>query len=516
MSMHAVSVLILYNEPRKQGAGFAESDAGVLAEVGAVGAALKRLKLPYRSIGVRDLTSIPMVLGGADEPVVFNLVEGFQHHPEDLNYVPALVRSFGKACTGNDTPGMVLSLDKWQTKALLTAAGMPCPKAVLIEPGKGVPGASLFPGPYIVKPVSADASEGIDNASLVGTSRRRLQEAVHRVHQQLGQPAIIEQFIEGRELNISVIWPRGKPRVLPLAEIEFRDFGEDRPRIVGYEAKWLQGSFEYSHTVRVIPARLPAKVAGQVRRLAVSACRILGCTDYCRVDFRLDGRLNPYILEVNANPDIAPDAGFAAALQAAGIRYEQFVRETIQTALARMPKRPRVSVRSEARPTGDQVIRWCTQQDRDAVVALLAGTQFFRPDEMVIAKEVLDAGIKDGPSGHYQSYVIATSGRVGGWVCFGPTPCTLGTFDVYWIAVDPASQGQGLGKKLMAFAEAKIAACGGRLAVAETSGRQVYQSTRAFYERLGYRAATRIADFYGPGDDKVVFSKDVTDQAPVR
>jgi ribosomal protein S18 acetylase RimI-like enzyme len=141
------------------------------------------------------------------------------------------------------------------------------------------------------------------------------------------------------------------------------------------------------------------------------------------------------------------------------------------------------------------------------VVALLAETQFFRPDEMTIAKEVLDEGIQGGPASHYQSYVAQAAGRVVGWVCFGPTPCTVGTFDVYWIAVDKTCQGQGLGKRLMGFAESKIAACGGRLAVAETSGREGYRPTRVFYEKLGYKAAAPIADFYAPGDDKVVFTK---------
>ena len=141
------------------------------------------------------------------------------------------------------------------------------------------------------------------------------------------------------------------------------------------------------------------------------------------------------------------------------------------------------------------------------MVNLLAETRFFRPDEMAIAKEVLDAGIKDGPSGHYQSFVIERSGEVVGWVCYGHTPCTIGSFDVYWIAVANRCQGQGLGQRLMAFAEKQIADHGGRLAIVETSGRDVYQSTRAFYERLGYAQAGCIADFYGPGDAKVVFTK---------
>jgi len=508
MPRRPIAVLVLYTVPRTsvQG-GHVESEAGVLAELDAVAAALKRLRIPFRSVGVREWADVPVVLGGADESVVFNLVEGFHHHPEDFNYVPALTRSFGKACTGNDTPGMIVSLDKWQSKTLLQAAGLPCPRAVLVEPGHRLQRANLFPGPYIVKPVCADASEGIDGDSLVATGDKTLLSAIRRVHEQLQQPAIVEQFIEGRELNVSVIRQRDRLVVLPLAEIEFRGFGDDRPRIVGYQAKWVQDSFEYSHTVRVIPASLPKAVANKVRQWAVAACLATGCCDYCRVDFRLDRRLNPYILEVNANPDISPDAGFAAALQAAGIRTEQFVKLAIDNALDRLPKKVKTPAKSKAPATGGPAIRWCQRQDREAVVTLLAETRFFRPDEMVIAKEVLDAGIKDGPSGHYQSYVVETSGRVVGWVCYGHTPCTVGSFDVYWIAVDKDCQGQGLGRRLMEFVELHIADQGGRLAILETSGRDVYRPTRAFYERLGYRLAASIGDFYGPGDDKVVFTK---------
>lgn len=508
MTRRKNTVLILYTLPRtaRQG-GFVESEAGVLEEVGAVTAALRRLRIPCRSVGVTELADVPVVLSGADESVVFNLVEGFWVRPQEFNYVPALARAMGKACTGNDTPGMILSLHKGQAKALLQAAGLPCPRGIQVDPGQRVPSTGLFAGPYMVKPCSADASEGIHIASLVPCAGRRLDAAVRQIHESLHQAALVESFIEGREINVSVLWQRGRPHVLPPAEIEFQGFGKGRPRIVGYEAKWLRDSFEYSHTVRVIPAPLPKPVLDEVRRLAVAACRVLGCLDYCRVDFRLDRRLRPILLEVNANPDLSPDAGFAAALQAGGIRYEQFIRLTVQNARARVPRRVRVPVRPARRAAGEPAIRWTRDGDREAVVNLLVETRFFRPDEVTIAKEVLDAAIQDGPGGHYQSFVIEGEGRVAGWVCWGPTPCTIGSFDIYWLAVRTDCQGQGLGRQLMDFAERQIASRGGRLAVVETSSREAYEPTRAFYQRLRYSQAARIADFYGPGDDKVVFTK---------
>ena len=406
-----ISVLILYNSPQPSGHGqaFAESEAGVLAEAEAVGSALDRLRIPHRAVGVRWFEELPGVLAAADEPVVFNLVEGFWTDAGQANLVPTVVHSFGKACTGNDTKGLLLSLDKWQSKALLRAAGLPTPQGLIVQPGQRIPAKDLFDGPYIVKPVQTDASEGIDKTSIVRKRGKALHEIVQRIHDQLAQPALIEQYIDGRELNISVIHRDGEPQVLPLAEIDFSAFEAGRPRIVGYEAKWLADSFEYNHTPRIIPAPLPKRLTEQIRELAVAACRTLACLDYCRVDFRLDKANRPYILEVNANPDISPDAGFAAALQAAGISYEAFVKLSIDNALARVPRetspptRPRRTRTAKAPGTPAIEIRWCRPEDRQVVLSFLAETGFFQPGEIDIAREVLDAALADGPQGHYQS-----------------------------------------------------------------------------------------------------------------
>jgi ribosomal protein S18 acetylase RimI-like enzyme len=163
------------------------------------------------------------------------------------------------------------------------------------------------------------------------------------------------------------------------------------------------------------------------------------------------------------------------------------------------------------KPTkGEQVVRQIRhsgQRDRDAVMKLLEATGFFRDDELVVAAEVLDEAIAKGPDGHYQSYVADENGTPVGWVCFGPTPCTIGTFDLYWIGVSPERQGCGVGAALTRFAEAEVLKRGGRLMIIETSGRPIYESTRGFYLKLGYHEAARIADFYAPDDAKVVYAK---------
>jgi D-alanine-D-alanine ligase len=527
VSRRKISVLILYNSPKQTRGSrtrptdrpaFAESEAGVLAEVEAVRRALDKLRIPYRTVGVREFEELPAVLSASDEPVVFNLVEGFWTDPDRAALVPPVVRSFGKACTGNDALGQLVSLDKWQSKILLTGAGIPTPPGVLVPPGRPIPARGLFDGPYLVKPVRTDGSEGIDNTNLVPGRGRALRQVVQRIHDQLGQPALIEQYIEGRELNVSVIWRRGEAQALSPAEIEFRDFEAGRPRIIGYEAKWLEDSFEYRHTPRIIPAPLPQRLTERVRELAAASCPALSCFDYCRVDFRLDQANRPYVLEVNANPDLSLDAGLAAAVEIAGISFAAFVRLTIDNAVRRVKESLKCKVSSVKTPNfklqtpnSPVSIRRCRPEDRQVVLSFLAETGFFRPDEIDIARELIDAAIAEGPKGHYQSFVARVNEETVGWVCWGPTPCTRGTYDIYWIGVATAWQGRGIGRTLTNFAEQAIAECGGRLFVVETSSRDVYTPTRRFYEALGYNEASRIPDFYGPGDDKIIFLKSAPD-----
>jgi ribosomal protein S18 acetylase RimI-like enzyme len=226
----------------------------------------------------------------------------------------------------------------------------------------------------------------------------------------------------------------------------------------------------------------------------------------------LDKANRPYVLEINANPDISPDAGFAAAIEAAGMSYQAFVKLEIDNAVRRTAVvGSRTPVVGNRQLTTDYRlpinIRWCRPEDRQVVLSFLADTGFFRPDEIEIARELIDSAIAEGPKGHYQSFVACIGKDTVGWVCWGPTPCTLGTFDIYWLGVAPNMQSRGIGRALTNFAEQTIAERGGRLFVVETSSRDTYTPTRRFYEALGYHEAARIPDFYGPGDDRVIFLK---------
>ncbi len=153
------------------------------------------------------------------------------------------------------------------------------------------------------------------------------------------------------------------------------------------------------------------------------------------------------------------------------------------------------------------VIRRARPEDRASVMAILKATKFFRPGELKVAEEVFDASLSCGSEGDYQSFVAGEGDNTIGWVCFGPTPCTVGTFDIYWVVVEPSNQNRGTGTLLMEHVTMLIKELKGRLIVVDTSGSPRYLSTRCFYEKLGYQAAAKLKDFYANGDDKIIYVK---------
>ncbi len=160
-------------------------------------------------------------------------------------------------------------------------------------------------------------------------------------------------------------------------------------------------------------------------------------------------------------------------------------------------------------PRAELSIRRSVPADRAPILAAIEATGLFRANEIDIALEVLDDALAHGPASHYQSFTAVLGEEPAGWVCFGPTPCTVGTFDLYWIVVAPSRQRLGVGRRLMRHAEDLIATRRGRLIVVETSGIPQYGPTRQFYLNLGYHEAARVVDYYEPGDDKVTYVKNL-------
>jgi ribosomal protein S18 acetylase RimI-like enzyme len=159
--------------------------------------------------------------------------------------------------------------------------------------------------------------------------------------------------------------------------------------------------------------------------------------------------------------------------------------------------------------TTTPALRSLRAADRSRLEEITRATGIFRENETTVALEVFDAAVAGSPD--YSALAAELDGQLAGWICWGPTPCTVGTYDLYWMAVDPVAQGSGIGSALLSEMERRIAGSA-RLIVVETSGRPDYQPTRAFYQARGYRIGAIIPDFYAPDDDQVVYVKTVNSE----
>jgi D-alanine-D-alanine ligase len=314
-------------------------DEDVIVEVIAVEGSLRRLGHEFDRIYVEDDIA-PVVAWARRHPdgIVFNLCESFRGSNLAHMNMPALLELLGLAYTGSTALTCGLTTHKALAKAALRSAGLPTPESALFPAGEVPRAAPIWGFPTIVKPLLEDASVGIDEDSVVGDVAS-LSARVAYVHERYFQAAIVERYVHGREINVAVIG-NDPPRALPLSEIEFRGYPEGKPRVVGYRAKWVHDSFEYQHTQGVCPAPVPEDLARRMQAMAVTAYRAVGCRDYARVDFRLDEKGQPYILEINANPDITDGAGLARASRACDLGYDGLIRTIMEGALSRHAARP--------------------------------------------------------------------------------------------------------------------------------------------------------------------------------
>lgn len=281
---------------------------------------------------LEGVSGVAARVAGAAPDVVFNLVEGIESDSQAEAEVARALEGTGIPFTGCPSPAIGLALDKQRAKETLRAWGLPVPAGRVMErPGP----AEGLRFPLIVKCLREDASLGLTDRSVV-RDEERLREQVGHVTATYGQPALVEEFLEGREFNIAVAGPR--PTALPISEIDFTTMPPGKPRFVSYEAKWVPESVEYRSTVPVCPAAIDGPAAARLRRLALRAFRVCGCRDVARVDIRLDAQGRPFILEVNPNPDLSPDAGLARAARAHGWTWEGLVERLALWAWRRSPR----------------------------------------------------------------------------------------------------------------------------------------------------------------------------------
>jgi D-alanine-D-alanine ligase len=262
----------------------------------------------------------------ADIDLIFNLCDdGFFSDPDLEPHVVAMLDILEIPYTGGDYLTLALTLNKATVKKILTYHKLPTPKFQIFETGDE---KFELEFPLIVKPLQEDASIGIKDDSVV-YDENKLRERVKYVIKEYEQPALVEQFIDGREFNVGVL---GDNEVLPISEITFDGLPEGKPKIVNYDAKWKEDSIDYKETKRSCPAKVDDALGEKLRELALKAGSLFECTDYFRVDFRVKGN-QPYILEVNQNPDISEDAGLFAMSQVKGYSYKEMIDKIIINAM---------------------------------------------------------------------------------------------------------------------------------------------------------------------------------------
>ena len=323
-----MNVAILFNEPTlpTEHPDYA-SESGVLESVQAFHTSLTAVGHRCEAVGVFG-TAMQLwdKLGAIRADVIVNLCEGFGGKSRHEPHVAACLELLKIPYTGSPPDCLALVHDKARTKRLLQAGGLPTAAFFYAAPGDNLPHESLAialrDGPFFVKPAAEDASLGISGNSVVH-DLTAVQKQVAKLQSRYG-PVLIEQYLAGREFNVGVIAVPNL-EILPLAEIEFHTDANHPWPIVTYESKWATESI----ADRATPVRCPANVelilADRLRQLARAAFTITGCRHYARVDFRTDARGEPFILEVNANPDLGPSAGFARAIRSHGWTYADFV-----------------------------------------------------------------------------------------------------------------------------------------------------------------------------------------------
>ncbi|MBN1643201.1 MAG: ATP-grasp domain-containing protein, partial [Dehalococcoidales bacterium] len=285
-----------------------------------------QLKQAMSGIGYRTVLvpitdqNLDSVLSGYDplEHIVFNWCESLPGVPHGEWFVAEYLEQRGFTFTGAGSDIITLSQNKHLIKQLLEESGIPTPAWQMYNSKSPVRWGRF---PAIVKPAREHCSEGIDRNAIVMTEAE-LKSRVAYILEKFGQPVLVEDFIDGRELHVS-LWGNGDVCMLPPAEMEFSSLRDAHDRICSYEAKFVPDSEQYQKIETVLPAKLSEDELYEVEQVCKKAYMVTGCRDYARIDMRIkDGLL--YVIDINPNSDISPDTTTIAAAELAGYTYGEF------------------------------------------------------------------------------------------------------------------------------------------------------------------------------------------------
>jgi D-alanine-D-alanine ligase len=310
------------------------SEAAVMDEMDDIKRALSETGYKTTLFNVdSDIMKLINFLRENKPDVIFNICESIGNESMHEMHVAGVYELLGIPYTGANAFTLGLAQSKVRVKEILNYYGLPTPKFMLCKNPVRITIEDNLDFPLIVKPSREDASVGISSDSVV-YNLTNLRKKVRYIIEQFSQPALVEEYIEGRELNVAILG-NTKPEALPISEIDMSTLPDKYHKIITYNAKWMKGTDEYEHTKGICPAKLDKSLEQRMKNMALQAYSVVGGRDYARVDFRLTKDNRPYILEFNPNPDIAADAGFARSARTSGLTFEEMVSKIVEFALER-------------------------------------------------------------------------------------------------------------------------------------------------------------------------------------
>ncbi len=340
-----LKILICYNEPVKYynnylGKEVASEEENIdLSEtefIKNIEIIRKALQKKFRQVSMLGFNgNIPQVMSriqSYNPDLVFNFVESVEGNSYYESYAAGLYDILGYEYTGNTPASLSNCLIKSRAKVILESHGITTPAYHIANYRSKLPAEEKFAlkFPVILKLASEDASIGISEFS-VAKDYDSMAKRVDYLFGKFHQSVIIEEYIDGREINVAILGGN----VMPISEIVFDGLPKNLPKIITYEAKWSPNSVYYKHTTPRCPAKIERGLRKKIEKLAIDSFNALECRDYARVDIRISKRNVPYVIEVNPNPDISPDSGFVRSAAAFGLNYNKLLYKLASIALER-------------------------------------------------------------------------------------------------------------------------------------------------------------------------------------
>lgn len=343
-----IKVAVVYNEPQpemyqktsdlKSPEGenkpyFEVDNATPMEEFAFVAQKLNNAGFNAYTLNIKD--NLKAMLANLQEQkpdVIFNFIEIYKENSRLEMNIVGLFELLGIPYTGAPAMALANCQNKILAKRLLSSSGIRIPEFFIVDK-KSSHYRHKLKYPLLVKPAFEDASVGIENDSIVSNSEE-LRKRVDFVLKNFSSPVLVEEFIEGREINVSVMGDK-RLKVLPISEIDFSTMPDHLHNIVSYQAKWDPNHESYHKTIPICPAQLPVNIERKAKELAFRSFKVMGCRDYARIDMRLSKDNKLYVLEVNPNPDITDGAGFMRSAEKGGMTYSEALKRIVKYALRR-------------------------------------------------------------------------------------------------------------------------------------------------------------------------------------